>query len=61
MIVLALGPPLLAWGWREYRAYLLRTAHVPMSGGVMPGEILSISEWTTRKGDDGVLYLDPPK
>ena len=45
LILMAVGPLVLAWGWHEYRAYRLRDLHAPMSSDLTELK-LPVVEWT---------------
>jgi hypothetical protein len=61
LIVLALGPPLLAGGWREYRAYLRRAIHAPMTSETINAGDILVTNGQSNFSDDGTLILIPPK
>jgi hypothetical protein len=70
LIVLALGPPVLAGAWfahiefeRSLRAARRAAIHAPMGGGVMDAdEMIAVNgEWNVSKRADGVRLLTPPK
>jgi hypothetical protein len=59
LIVLAIGPPVLAWASITLQQYVAKPEFIIWPGGVIING--SVCEWPPGDMDDGVMTMTPPR